>query len=879
MSLQPSPASHPGSAATPVRRRSRGQSAPREAALGRWVEGQQDLLRLVASKAELAELLERLALLGRDVFGSSACAVRLVERGSGSIRHEAVVPSAEGDAGSRTFGAAHKPSVDAALGEKRIILEDCAVERSTSGSLPAALAKGFRGCWAEPFEGCDEDLAGAVTLFFEVPRQPSATEDLVLRSLANLAGMAVLAVRREEAGRSATQRFDSLTAALPGVVYQRLVTPEGDIRYTYISEGAKELFGVEPSEILSNPQALFSRHGPDYASKFKERLLQASQTLSMWDVEATIVAADGRKKYTHAVARPQRQADGAVLWTGVILDETRTREAIVDSLSQGFLLFDAEDRLVLRNSQILNFYPDLQTVAVPGSRYVDVIRQEVASSLGLPLDHTDESPDFRERLARHAEASSIFERQIGPDRWILVDEHRTRDGGSVVVYTEITELKRREKEIHHLAYHDGLTGLPNRLLLQQRLAEALAAAGDERSVTVMCLDVDHFKRVNDTLGHGMGDALLKTISDRLRRCVRPSDTVARLGGDEFAIIVVGLPEPDYANVLARRILRALSEPAECDGHRVATGISIGISCSATDGSCSDLLLKNADLALYRAKADGRGTFRFFEADMDARAQERRSLEMDLRSAIANDQLEVHYQAQVDVDRNSIAGFEALLRWHHPVRGLVSPAEFIPLAEETGLINQIGLWVLHRACQDATGWPESVRIAVNVSPAQFKHHDLHKLVAGILEETGITPGRLELEITESLLLRDTDANLEALRKLKDLGLRVSMDDFGTGYSSLSNLRSFPFDKIKIDRSFVRELGSNLGCAAIVKAVLGLGQSLGVSTCAEGVETLDQLARLRHEGCTEVQGYYFSVPGPLSVADRLLASGLHSVSEAA
>ncbi len=687
---------------------------------------------------------------------------------------------------------------------------------------------------------------------------------------------AAIATLRPEGALGSTDGFSAL-AKLPGVVmYQRLVSPAGSVRYTYISEGAADLFGVSPEEIISDPQALFSCHSQEYSARFKERLLDASKSLALWDVEASIVSRDGRKKYTHAIALPDRRPDGSVLWTGIILDETRTRTAFIENLAHGFLLFDAEDRLILRNNQFLEMFPALRDIAVAGTLYEDVIRAKMSgNSVGALMDpelfDSNLYMEYQARLEKHREPHSMFERQLDGDRWVLVNEHRS-DEGTSVLYTDISELKRREQEILHLAYHDVLTNLPNRALFHQRIAEALARARERRtSIAIMCLDLDHFKNVNDSLGHPAGDELLKCVSGRLRGCLRDTDTIARLGGDEFGIVVTDVHEADYATSLAWRLLDAVGQPIDINGHQVNTSSSIGIVTSSDDTTDPDRLLKDADLALYRAKADGRATFRFFEAEMDARAQERRLLEMDLRHAAAKGQLELHYQPQVDILSGEIVGFEALVRWRHPVKGLISPANFIPLAEETGIIVRLGEWVLRRACSDALRWPIEARIAVNVSPAQFKSGDLAKTVGQILSETGLPACRLEIEITESLLLRDIDENLKILQALKNLGVHISMDDFGTGYSSLMNLRSFPFDKIKIDQSFVGDLERRPDAAAIVRAVLALGSSLGMVTCAEGVETNEQLAYLRAEGCVEMQGYLYSKPKPLEEILRMLREG--------
>jgi diguanylate cyclase (GGDEF)-like protein len=660
---------------------------------------------------------------------------------------------------------------------------------------------------------------------------------------------------------------------LPGVVvYQRIVEPSGEIRYSYISEGAKELFGVSAEEILSNPNALFSTHGDDYKANFRERLLSASASLATWDVEASIVTPDGSKKFTHAIARPERRPDGSVLWTGIILDETRTRTGIIENLSQGLLVYDQYDRLILRNSHYLQLYPSLAIVAVPGATYADIVRAELACSTAagsnqVETPHPELSPDL------HRKQHRVLERELGDDRWALVNEHPTDDDGMIVLYTDISELKRRDKELHHLALHDGLTGLPNRKLFRQRVEQAIATARDHGwTVAVMCLDLDFFKSVNDTLGHAAGDHLLKCVAERLRAHFRENDMIARLGGDEFAVVIANLATPEIAARLASRLIEEVSKPVDYHGQQINVGLSIGIALSPNDGIDSEAILKNADLALYRSKTDGRGTVRFFEAEMDARAQARRSLEIALRQAVSRNELELHYQPQVDIYANEILAFEALVRWRHPERGLISPLEFIPLAEETGVILSLGQWVLRRACADASEWPASVGVSVNVSPAQFKNDNLTQIVVSVLEETGLAPHRLELEITESILLRDVDANLKTLRELKALGIRIAMDDFGTGYSSLGNLRSFPFDKIKIDRSFVSDLEQNPDSMSIIHAVLGLGHSLGMAICAEGVETVGQLAYLRQEGCSEVQGYYYSKPKPVAEIAAMLGMGL-------
>ena len=426
---------------------------------------------------------------------------------------------------------------------------------------------------------------------------------------------------------------------------------------------------------------------------------------------------------------------------------------------------------------------------------------------------------------------------------------------------DITERKRAEARLAFMAQHDDLTGLPNRNLLHQQMDDLLLhTRRSAEKVAVLVLGLDNFKAINDTLGHGIGDELLRGVAKRLRSTLREEDVLARLNSDEFAIVQSGVSRPEDAVLLARRLLEMIGDPYLLDGHSVMIGASIGIAMSPGDGDESEKLLKNADMALSRTKNDFRGTFSFFEAGMDARAQTRRKIEIDLREAIQNDLLRPYYQPLVDLSSGRITGFKALVRWPHADRGMISPAEFIPVAEETGLIGAVGGLMLRRACMDAAQWPDDVRVAVNLSPLQFRVGDLLAQVMDTLKETGLAATRLELEITETLVLEKSSQVLATLHALRSLGVRISMDDFGTGYSSLSYLRSFPFDKIKVDQSFVRDLASDRDAQAIVRAIVSLGKGLGVTITAEGVETEAELSCLRHEGCHEGQGFLFSRARP-------------------
>ena len=419
-----------------------------------------------------------------------------------------------------------------------------------------------------------------------------------------------------------------------------------------------------------------------------------------------------------------------------------------------------------------------------------------------------------------------------------------------------------------MALHDGLTDLPNRTLLNERLEHALARVRPGEIVAIHLLDLDLFKNVNDTLGHAVGDKLLKAVAERLRALVGEADTIARMGGDEFAIVQAALAQPTDAATLAARIIEAIGQPYDVDGHQVMIGTSVGIAVGPADGAHADQLTRNADLALYRAKSEGRGTLRFFEPGMDVQMQARRELEHDLRKALAAGEFELHYQPVLNLARNDITGVEALVRWRHPERGMIPPGEFIPLAEEIGLILPLGEWAIREACATAAAWPGDLRVAVNLSPAQFRSPGLVQVVVDALATSGLAPERLELEITESILLHDSKTTLAMLFQLREMGVRIAMDDFGTGYSSLSYLQTFPFDKIKIDRSFVKDITHAAGSLNIVRAVAAMAKGLGMQTTAEGVETQEQLDAVKAEGCTEMQGFLLSRAVPAGEIAKLL-----------
>jgi diguanylate cyclase (GGDEF)-like protein len=548
----------------------------------------------------------------------------------------------------------------------------------------------------------------------------------------------------------------------------------------------------------------------------------------------------------------QLMEDQVTSHAGQLAAQHARMEAALDNMTQGLCLFGADGRLGVANSRFAEMFgkPD------PGCRPAEVLSEDNRAAL---LDATS---------GRGPENTTC---DLPDGRAIAVSWRRIRDGGWVTTYDDLTERRAAEARLVHMARHDALTGLPNRLALTEYMPQALARARRNGGLALLCIDLDRFKAVNDTLGHAAGDSLLCAVTQRLKECTRDMDFVVRLGGNEFAIVQDAVEQPVGSTMLAGRLVAEMARPFDIGGKVVVIGASVGIALTQHGLTTLEAMLKCADLALYRAKEDGRGRFCFFEAEMDARMQARRAIELDLRGAIAQRQFEVFYQPLVNTDSGAISGFEALLRWRHPQRGLVSPAVFIPVAEDIGLISAIGAWVLEQACADAAKWPDPLKVAVNLSPDQFRGRGLVDEVAKALACSGLPASRLELEITESILIQDDAAVLATLHALRTLGARIAMDDFGTGYSSLGYLRRFPFDKIKIDKSFVHGMADQADCLAIVRAVIGLGRALGIAVNAEGVETMEQHDALRSEGCGELQGYLFSPPRPVNEVAAMLRDG--------
>jgi diguanylate cyclase (GGDEF)-like protein len=573
-------------------------------------------------------------------------------------------------------------------------------------------------------------------------------------------------------------------------------------------------------------------------------------------------------------SRAERTLNDQLLLTRQLLERAEQSSKVLDSaldnMSQGLAMFDRHQRLIVCNDKYLKLYAIPLRLSTPGTSLTEILKSRIANGVFSGANPDDylrsrsgfgTAPDF---------ANNEVLESLTDGRTIRVTRRSIDTGGWVTTHEDVTELRRKEAQIEFMAHHDALTGLVNRVAFNEKLEEAtLRLIREEKSFNLLMLDLDRFKKINDSFGHAIGDALLVEVSSRLKTIVKNSGTVARLGGDEFAIVqtsAVGLADElafgELASELAKRILSSLSEPFDLEGHQVMIGVSIGIALAPDDGMGAEHLLKRADLALYSAKSKGRNVFTFFSKEMMAKADARNTLESDMRLALKSDEFEVHYQLLVEAKTRNPIGAEALVRWRHPEQGLIPPNRFIPIAEETGLINEIGEWVLRQACQDAAGWPPYIKVAVNLSAVQFQQSHLLAVITRALHDSGLPPNRLEVEVTESVLLDHEADYVTLLHQLKSIGISVALDDFGTGYSSLSYLKQFPFDRIKIDRSFTEDITEQSNSLAIVAAVVGLARGLHMITTAEGIETEEQFEIMRLAGVTHAQGFLFGRPCPKS-----------------
>ena len=671
-----------------------------------------------------------------------------------------------------------------------------------------------------------------------------------------------------EAAIAAARRSHERLREAIDILPQGIVFLDGDGRYILWNKKYSEIYSAtsdlfRPGVRLEDTLRIGVERGdyPEAKGREEEWISERLQKLYQPGARHEQLLADGRC----ILIEERLTSDGGVIGLRVDITELKQREASFRLLFDGnpvpmiVCALDDERILAVNDAAISHYGYSRSSFEAMSIRDLQAFASE--------MPWADESDDAAaaSKTWRHVKSDGSLIDVAIYSRYLI---HGDRPA-MLLALIDTTERRRAEARLAFMAQHDGLTGLPNRTMLRQRIDETMSQSRrNGQKVAVVCLDLDDFKTVNETLGHATGDKVLRGVAKRLRSSVRQEDLVGRLGADEFIVVQSGILRPEEASDLARRLISAVTEAYLIDGQTVAVSARAGIAIAPGDGDDAEKLLKNADMALSRAKGETGMTFSFFEAAMDAKAQTRRRLESDLRAAIDAEVLQPHYQPLVDLKTGQITGLEALVRWHSPERGFVSPGEFIPVAEETGLINPIGGLVLRRACAEAARWPDPVRVAVNLSPMQFRTGNLLAMVMDALNQSGLPAKRLELEITETLLMDKGDQVLATLHALRALGVHISMDDFGTGYSSLSYLRSFPFDKIKIDQSFVRGLPANHDAQAIVRAIVNLGNGLGVTITAEGIETEAELSFLRAEGCHQGQGFLFSKARPNDQVMRLL-----------
>jgi diguanylate cyclase (GGDEF)-like protein len=743
----------------------------------------------------------------------------------------------------------------------------------------------YRARFLEEGSGINEHLVGSRVIRSTSTRMPGLGWLSTHQDITDQVELTRLAAAREAALERQNMRFAAAVSNMP----QGLSMFGPDRRLVICNDQFAQMYGLPPELVVqgtpfadildyrvANGLIPDGEERDTYVPSRMQYVAEHFRTVRFVERERGRVIsviqqpiADGGWVSTHQDITDQRQKEELIQARKRELEVQNIRfNAAINNMLHGLSMFDAENRLIVCNRQYAEMYGLPPELTRPGTSFWAMC--EAGEATGMVS--IAERETRVKVLGAVIEAGRPFKNNVkmANGRVIAVLHQPMQGGGWISTHEDVTEQHQHEEMIRHLARHDALTDLPNRVQFGEEMAKIEARIKRQEIVAVLCIDLDHFKQVNDTLGHGVGDGVLTVVAKRLREAARETDLVARLGGDEFAVLVGPLDEPEHAVIIADRIVRSIAQPMLVDENQIVIGASIGISVAPLDGIDAETLLKNADLALYRAKSEGRGTYHFFEQGMDDALKLRRALETGLKSALARGELRLAFQPLVNLADNRISSVEALLRWDHPERGPIAPAEFIPVAEDTGLIVPIGEWVLRAACRAAAGWPAPIRVAVNVSAVQFRHKGLLQAVEGALANAGLAADRLELDVTEAVLLADPEGAPRALHQLKAMGVRIVMDDFGTGQSSLRCLRSFPFDKVKIDRSLIGVLGQDRDATVMVDTLIGFALGLGMATTSEGVETVEQLDLVRQRGSTEAQGFLFSPPLPASGIDAWLGA---------
>ena len=682
------------------------------------------------------------------------------------------------------------------------------------------------------------------------------------------------------AQREQERRFRIL---IQGVTDYAIYMLDLDGKVVNWNAGAERAKGYKAGEIIGQHFSVFHT-AEDRAAGLPQRALEVARREGRFEAEGWRVRKDGSRFWTSVVIDAVRDDDGELLGFAKITRDITERhqqklnliqakelaeeysqkmaalsgflDSVIGNIPAGVIAQErATGKILLINEQAQNLFAPGRN-DMRGSTFRDGFETGIADYLERQAAGTLADSDVAGNVSK-------IDTALGPrtlrSRTVMGSSPDGKDDYALIITEDVTDELAAYAQIHHMAQHDGLTNLPNRTLFQERLVSALGQGGPEQARTaLLCLDLDNFKNINDAFGHAFGDKILLMLAHRLKKSLRENDTLARLGGDEFAIVLPGVKRLEEARMAAQRMIDAVDTPFTIDGHEFKVGLSIGIAMTDSEENTAEQLMRFGDLALYEAKRNGRNRFELFRPEMEESARVRRQVEIDLRKALHLGQLQMHYQPIIQKEGCHISGYEALIRWNHPTRGLVAPLDFIPIAEETGLIHELGARAINLACEEAASWQNGEFVAVNLSPVQFKSSELVSTVALALADSGPDPARLELEITESVLLDNTEGNIRTLRALKALGVTISLDDFGTGYSSLSYLRSFPFDRIKIDKSFVRDMGESREAMAIIRAITGLSSSLLIQITAEGVETEEQFQRLQAEGCSHFQGFLFGRP---------------------